>query len=359
MIIRWNDQPEVTTGRELGEELKAVIPGMPLWLSIRIALASSSASEATQDVAVSIQLQDRSWINARVRAVSLLSSDDFAFVIINIVTAAALLALAAFASRLIARPLALLAARARDLSPDGTLRLDGLRSPREIREVAEALEAATARTRQLLQQRSLALGALSHDLLSPLARMRLRSEEIVDSAIRNRLLHDIDEMAEMVTDVLAYMRGSDGGGEAKVRISFVSLVQVVVDEFAEVGHSIEERGYQECTIVAQPTALKRAIRNIIANAIKYGRDPWIEVVLTGSKAVLSVGDSGPGLAHSDLQRVFEPFFRADQARASGEGSGLGLPTARAIAEAHGGQLDLESLQSVGTIARLSLPSLDG
>lgn len=163
-------------------------------------------------------------------------------------------------------------------------------------------------------------------------------------------------MAEMVTDVLAFLRGGEGGGEVATRISLVSLVQVVVDEFGEEGAAFEERSYEDSTVVAQPTALKRALRNVLGNAVKYGRSPWVEVLCRGNEAIIVVGDSGPGVAPSDLERVFEPFFRGDEARAAGEGSGLGLPTAKAIAEAHGGRLEMQSVQGIGTVVKLTLPT---
>ncbi|MBC9175938.1 sensor histidine kinase [Pseudoroseomonas ludipueritiae] len=356
MKVEWSARTAVPDGSDLDDDLRAIVSGPPEWQAVRVRLDASGTSGNVQDVAISVQLPDSTWVNARLRAVSLLSADDVAFRIAIILTAGTLLALAAFASRLIAKPLALLATRARNLPADGVLKLDGLASPTEVRDVAEALEAATSRTRELLQQRSLALGALSHDLLSPLARMRLRAEDIADDHARGRMLQDVREMAEMVTDVLAYLRGGDGGGEAATRISLVSLVQVVVDECAEEGALLEERAYEDSTVLAQPTALKRAIRNVLGNAVKYGRSPWVEVLRRGNEAIVAVGDSGPGVAPGDLERVFEPFFRGDEARAAGEGSGLGLPTAKAITESHGGRLEMQSVQGIGTIVKLTLPS---
>lgn len=359
MEVGWSAQTAVPDGHDLDDDLRAIVSGPPEWRAVRVRLDASGTSRNVQDVAISVQLADTTWVNARLRAVSLLSADDVAFRIAIILTAVTLLALAAFASRLIAKPLDLLAARARNLPADGFLKLDGLSSPREVREVAEALEAATSRTRELLRQRSLALGALSHDLLSPLARMRLRAEDMTDDYARGRMLQDVREMAEMVTDVLAYLRGREGGGEVAIRISLVSLVQVVVDECAEAGGVLEERAYEDSIVLAQPTALKRAIHNVAGNSIKYGRAPWVEVLRRGDEAVVVIGDTGPGVAPADLERVFEPFFRADEARAAGEGSGLGLPTAKTIAEAHGGRLEMQSVHGIGTVVKLTLPAGQG
>lgn len=325
--------------------------------AVRAEVATTpSSSGAVQEVRLSVELSANSWLNARVHVVSLLPADDLTFRVASISAGGILLLLAWFASRSIARPLSALAERTRSFPADGVLSISGLGGPREVREVAEALQAATARTQELLRQRSFALAALSHDLLSPLTRLRLRLEDLPDGQLRRRTLHDISEMNDMVRDVLAYLRGLEGDTEAKVAVSVGSIVQVIVDEMAEEGHVIEERIVEDPIIVAQPIALRRAIRNLASNAIKYGRDAWIEVRRASDSVTIEVGNRGSGLTQADLARVFEPFFRSDQARAAGEGSGLGLPTALAIAEAHGGTLRLSSSESQGTIAVLKLPA---
>lgn len=314
-----------------------------------------SRYKAIQEVDLSVQLRDQSWLNARVRAVSLLSADDLTYRLASFAVGAGLLILAAYATQVVARPLARLASRARDLPADGVLQVNGIGGPREVREVAEALQAATSKAQELLQQRSFALGALSHDLVSPLARLKLRAHDISEPALRKRVLSDVDEMLDMVGDVLAYLRGADGGGEARVAMSLSALVQVIVDEFGEDGHPVQERQLHDISVHGQPVALKRALRNLVVNAVKYGRDPWVEVVRRTHDAIVRIGDSGDGMAAADLARVFEPFYRGDFARAYGEGSGLGLPTAKAILEAHGGNLTLSSKLGIGTIAEVTLP----
>ncbi|SDB71615.1 Signal transduction histidine kinase [Belnapia rosea] len=310
---------------------------------------------ALRDVAVSVRLTDGSWVNARVLAVSLIAADDAAFRVAVGAVAVALLLCVALASRAAAAPLTRLARAVRHLPPDGDAPLPPAGGPQEVREVAEALDGALRRVRDLLRQRSMALGALSHDLMSPLARLKLRADELSDPALRHTVLRDVAEMEGMVGDVLAFLRGADGGGEPAVPVSIADLVQVVVDEFGETGAAVEERRLDEATVLARPVALKRVVRNLVENAVKYGAGPWIEVLTDRSGVEVRVGDRGPGVPPEDLARAFEPFFRGDRARASGGGSGLGLPTARAIAEAHEGTLKLHSAQGQGTVAVLKLP----
>ncbi|WP_149536656.1 sensor histidine kinase [Siccirubricoccus phaeus] len=328
---------------EVARELRAA-PGVP-----------DAAHGALREAIVSVRLADGSWVNARVLAVSLIAADDAAFRVAVGAIAFALLLCVAFASRVAAAPLSRLARAVRGLPPDSDAPLPPVGGPREVREVAEALDGAMRRVRDLLRQRSLALGALSHDLMSPLARLKLRVDELPDAALRRRLLRDLAEMEGMVGDVLAYLRGGDGGGEPVVPVSVAALVQVVVDEFAESGAAVEERRLDDAMVPARPVALKRAVRNLVENALKYGSEPWVEVLATGTDVEVRVGDRGPGLQPGDLARAFEPFFRGDRARAAGGGSGLGLPTARAIAEAHGGTLDLARVPGQGTVAALRLP----
>lgn len=323
---------------------------------IRVAPGMTDAEHgALRSVPVSVRLLDGTWVNARVLAVSLITADDAAFRVTVGAVAVALLFCVAFASRIAATPLSRLARAVRHLPPEGDAPRIHSDGPQEVREVADALDGALRKVRDLLRQRSLALGALSHDLMSPLARLKLRADEMSDLTLRKVVLRDLAEMEDMVSDVLAYLRGGDGGGEPSVSVSITDLVQVVTDEFAETGIAVEERRLDEAIVTARPVALKRVIRNLIENAVKYGCNPWVEVLSSGSEVYICVGDSGPGVPQADLDRIFEPFFRGDRARASGGGSGLGLPTARAIAEAHAGSLTIANGLGGGAIARLRLP----
>jgi signal transduction histidine kinase len=354
--FNWSLEPSSSSG----SPISGGIMDQPVFknsiLELRAALElPKEGLGPVQDVVLDMMLPDQSWLSVRVQAVSLLYADDLAFRIACVAVAAMLILLAAHASRVLARPLAELAKRARLLPADGVLQVDDIGGPMEVREVSEALQLATGRTAELLRQRSLALGALSHDLMSPLTRLRLRADDIADPALRQRILHDLSEMIDMVSDVLAYLRGKDGGGEPASIVSISSLVQVIIDEFAEEGKVIAERVMDHAPVRAQPVALKRAIRNVLGNATKYGIEPWVAVECREETVHIWVGDQGDGLAPEDIERVFEPFFRADTARAAGEGSGLGLPTARAIVEAQGGRLALTSKQGVGTEVEIRLP----
>lgn len=305
-------------------------------------------------VGLSARLRDGTWVNARLATVSLLRASDAAFHGTIGAVAAALLVLAGLAARAISAPLAKLARAVDRLEPGGDAAIPRVGGPGEVRRVAEALGAMAGRVRNVLRQRSLTLAALSHDLMSPIARLKLRADELPDEGAKRAFLRDLAEMEKMVADALAFLRGSDDAEPASP-ISIAALVLVVVDEFAEDGHEIEERRLDDATVQGRPVALKRAVRNLAGNAVKHARGPWVEIEGRETEVLVRVGDRGPGISPAERTRVFEPFFRGDRARAAGGGSGLGLPTARAIAEAHGGGLDLSEAPGGGTVATLRLP----
>lgn len=305
-------------------------------------------------VGISARLRDGTWVDARLATVSLLGASDAAFHGTIGAVAAALLVLAGLAARAISTPLVRLARAVDRLEPGGDAAIPRVGGPGEVRLVAEALDAMAGRVRDVLRQRSLTLAALSHDLMTPVARLKLRADELPDEGAKRAFLRDLAEMESMVADALAFLRGSDDA-EPTSPVSIAALVLVVVDEFAEDGHEVEERRLDDAAVQARPVALKRAVRNLVANALKHARAPWVEVEARDAEVLVRVGDKGPGLTPAERERAFEPFFRGDRARAAGGGSGLGLPTARAIAEAHGGGLELAEAQGGGTVAELRLP----
>ena len=143
-------------------------------------------------------------------------------------------------------------------------------------------------------------------------------------------------------------------------LAVAALVRTVVDEFTDAGTQVGEgRMDREAVVAGRRVAIKRAVTNLVGSAVRHGREPWVEVESVQGAVLVRVGDRGPGIPPDDLPRVTEPFFRGDRARTVGGGSGLGLSTARAIAEGHGGSLEVESAPGRGTVVTLRLPSEGG
>jgi signal transduction histidine kinase len=274
--------------------------------------------------------------------------------------------LSAYAVRWIISPLSAVAAAAQSFgrSPEDD-RLVRRRGPREIVQVADALNDMRTRIRALLDDRTRMLAAISHDLRTPLTRLRLRAERLADPAQREGQLHEITRITHMLDETLNYLR-RDVRSEALSRIDLPSLLQTVCAEFADVGHSVAYDGPPHFTCRCRPNVLARAITNIVDNATKHGAVVTVSLrLLDGGGIEIDVGDDGPGIAQEQREKVFDPFFKGDAARGTvaRSGFGLGLSIARDVVKSHGGEIELLDRVPHGLIVRVRLSSepapLDG
>jgi signal transduction histidine kinase len=232
------------------------------------------------------------------------------------------------------------------------------RGPREIVQVADALNDMRTRIRALLDDRTRMLAAISHDLRTPLTRLQLRAERIGDQDLREGMLHEIARVARMLDETLDYLR-EDVRSESASRIDLPSALQTICAEFADVGHAVSYEGPAHLTWTCRPSALTRAISNVVDNAVKHGS--VVTVSLRGARdgaVEIDVADDGPGIPSSLREKVFDPFFKGDDARTSARrsGFGLGLSIARDVVKGHGGDIDLLDGTPRGLIVRMSLPS---
>jgi signal transduction histidine kinase len=314
-----------------------------------------NASDKIAGIGAIARLEDGSWLQVEIASFNVLSTDQAALHSYAAAIGLVLLLAVGFAARSVSAPVSALASTVSRLDLEKEIPTLPASGPREVRMLAEALNDMAARARDAFRQRTLALGALSHDLMSPIARLRLRAEDLPEE-VREPIRRDLAEMETMVSDVLAYLRGGHGG-EAVQPLVVTALVRTVIDEFTDAGTPIEEGRMDESAVIpARRVAIKRAVTNVVTNAIRHGREPWVEVIEAGDDVLVRVGDRGPGISIQDLPRVTEPFFRGDPARTAGRGgSGLGLSTTRAIVEAHGGSLLIESAPGRGTVVTLRFP----
>jgi len=236
----------------------------------------------------------------------------------------------------------------------GPLRESGAR---ELREATRAFNAMQERLHRYLDSRTRVLAAMSHDLRTPLTRLKLRAESLDDDALRERFHADLDEMQSMVAGSLNLFRGMNHDEPLKP-VAVDELVAELQRELAEVGTSIEIRGDKPAPLSVRPIALKRCLSNLLSNAAKYGTSPSVAIEDSESELVLRVLDDGPGIPPELLERVFEPFFRLEASRNIDTGGvGLGLSIARDIAQAHGGSLTLRNRTPHGLEATLRLPRI--
>jgi signal transduction histidine kinase len=258
-------------------------------------------------------------------------------------------------ARTITRPLTELA-RAADLVGRGErgapLRETGAR---ELREATRAFNAMQERMHRYLDSRTQVLAAMSHDLRTPLTRLKLRVEALSDETLQERFNADLDEMQRMVTGALNLFRGMNDDEPLKP-IAVDELVAELARELAEVGTRVEVTGDKPELVNAKPTALKRCLSNLLVNAAKYGKNPAVAIEDGANELVIRVLDDGPGVPTEMLEQVFEPFFRLEGSRNIDTGGvGLGLSIARDIAQAHGGSLTLRNRSPHGLEAILRLP----
>jgi len=264
--------------------------------------------------------------------------------------------LAVLVVRMVTRPLARLARGAETIGADPEGPPLPEEGPEEVRRVIRSFNAMQTRVRSYLLERAELLRAVSHDLKTPITRMRLRSEMLEDEALRGKFLHDLEEMEAMTGSSLEFFR-SLGHEPRRQPTDIGALLESIAEDWRAMGASVALRGAPRAPYPAHPAALRRCLDNLVGNAIRYGERARIVVDDDAQRLRICVEDDGPGIPEEALERVFEPFYRLEGSRnrASG-GSGLGLSIARNIARWHGGDLVLRGgPQHKGIIAQLTLP----
>ena len=301
---------------------------------------------------LSAQLRDGRWINARLIVPRpnpwLMLRPLMATLLTYLITLAAMIWVAAR----LTRPLRDLTAAADSLQGGGEAPQVTPRGPADLRRAILAFNAMSARVSAMLDEKDRMLGAIGHDLRTPLASLRIRAEGVEPEEERQRMIATLEEMTSLLDDTLALARSGRAVEEPRA-VDLVSLADAVVEEFRALGHdaSMVTEGRHSARI--QPNLLRRAVRNLIENGVKYGGGARVAVRDAGDCIAIEVTDDGPGIAESEIVRVFEPFYRVEPSRSRETGgTGLGLTLARAAANAHGGKLELENRPEGGLLARL-------
>jgi signal transduction histidine kinase len=208
----------------------------------------------------------------------------------------------------------------------------------------------------LIDDRTKMLAAISHDLRTPITRMRLRSEFIEDDGHRSRMLHDLDQMRSMLESVLSFLR-NDRKLESMTLVDIATTLQLVTDQFADMGHKVAYDGPEHALATVRPDDLHRSITNLVENAVRFGAEATIRLRMSSDIVTIDIEDDGPGISDARKDVMLEPFVRGDDARNMDEaaGFGLGLSIAHAVVLAHGGELSLNDRQPHGLMVRIQLP----
>jgi signal transduction histidine kinase len=261
-----------------------------------------------------------------------------------------------FAQRIV-RPLAGFARAAETLGRDPAATILPLSGPAEIGRAAHAFNQMRNRLRAFVDDRTAMVGAISHDLRTPLTRLRFRLENVPDDQ-REGLLKEVIEMEAMISQVIAFIRDASTPGPRQV----MDLGQLVADSVADarlVGGAVSAEPGAPVAVEVDPVQIRRLLDNLLENAIKYGQSAKVRVRAEDDEVVTEIVDAGPGIPEEDREHVFEPFYRSEAARRSGKpGSGLGLAVCRSIARAHGGEIRF--VQSAeGFVTQVRVPRLFG
>lgn len=266
----------------------------------------------------------------------------------------ALMCAAWVGARWLAQPINRLAAAAHDLGQNihrPPLPEDGTT---ECRQASRVFNQMQARIRQQLDERDRFVAAVSHDLRTPLTRLRLRVENITDPQERHLLGRDIAEMNAMISATLDYLGGS-ANPEPLAQLDIQALVESLADDQQACGHRVSVQGHAN-PLPAQAGALRRCLDNLVGNAIRYGGNAEITLHDTGTTVTIAVRDHGPGLPDSELSRVLVPFYRVEGSRNRHSGGvGLGLSIAHDIVQRHGGKLQLDNAPGGGLLVLVELP----
>lgn len=227
--------------------------------------------------------------------------------------------------------------------------------PREVREAARAFNEMQARIRRLIEDRTQTLAAISHDLKTPITRLRLRAEFVDVEEERAKMIRDLDEMEIMIEQALAFLRG-DGRDEELKLVDLSAMLEAIASDLADSGRSISLEVAVQGVVRCKPLALKRALINVIDNALKYGGAARVKLSEGRSHFVVSVEDDGPGIPIEDREIVFNPFYRREASRSRETGGvGLGLTIARTVVRAIGGEVTLGGGPLEGLRVEVTLP----
>lgn len=315
----------------------------------------SNADANLHTFQVQVQLQDGSALGIQFRQPEEILSWPSHMLLQLLILITSVLGLSLIAVRWVTRPLLRLAIAAEELGKDIHRAPLDERGPIEVSRAAHAFNTMQARLGRYILDRTRMLAAISHDLKTPITRLRLRTELLDDNQLRGKFEKDLDEMESMVLATLDFMRGVDQQ-EPLQPVDIMALLESLQADAEDMKQQVDIGGVALYPYPGKPMALKRCISNLIDNAIKYGEKAMITIQDNAEQLTIIISDQGAGIPEDQLEQVFEPFYRLEQSRnRESGGSGLGLSIARNIAQAHGGNLVLQNASETGLEAVLRLP----
>ena len=329
----------------------------PMHRPFVVRLAREGRKLPREAIILSVRTQDGTWLNAanlvRPREFGSIVAMLFQTLLIYIVVMVPL----ALIARRIANPLARLTNRVERVGLGDDVAPLVSEGPSDVRHLINSFNGMQARVANLLGEKDIMLGAIGHDLKTPLASLRVRIESVEDENDRQKMIGSIDEMVTILDDILMLARLGKSGETLQVS-DIGALVEAVAEDFETTGADITIT-LPSTRLVAsvRPTLIRRALRNVIDNALIYGKSAAISFEQMGTRLRIFIDDDGPGITSDKIEQMFEPFVRAEGSRnRETGGSGLGLTIARAIARSHNGDLTLANRALGGLRAVIELPA---
>ncbi len=305
---------------------------------------------------VSLALPDRTWINFSLVEQTSRHEGSHGTLLSTSLMALGAIVLSILLVRWLTRPLLGFVDAARRIYRGGETVMVSEDGPTEIRSLAVAFNEMQRRIKRLIDDRTHALAAVSHDLRTPITRLRLRLDEIESTTTRAAVSGDLDEMERMIDQTLAYLAG-DRDDEPVKPVDVAAILATLVDDQTDAGRDVSLDGTRSAVVEGRRLGLKRAFANLVDNAVKYGGRAEIRVTTEADGVTVTIADDGPGIPESERARVFDPFVRLEPSRNRDTGGwGLGLAIARRIVESHGGTLDLADNAPTGLLVRVRLPA---
>lgn len=303
---------------------------------------------------VSIRLDQEQWLNLEATAKSTQLLQQLLLVSIEIIVFGTIL-IAGWSVNRFTRPLQNFRNAAKRLSVDLHSNPIDINGPSVVRETAEAMNEMQDRIQKLIKDRTQMLAAISHDLRTPITRMKLRAQFVSDEKLGEGYMHDLDEMEEMIRETLSFAR-DDAAKENKKLLDLVSLLHSICIDAREIGHNVSFHSRQNrIPFSGRSIALKRAFTNLIYNAISYAESVSVMVFARHQSIIVRIDDNGPGIPEEELEHVFTAFYRGEQSRSRDTGGvGLGLAVTRDIIESHHGKITLSNRRPHGLRAIIEL-----
>ncbi|MDX0109388.1 HAMP domain-containing protein [Sinorhizobium meliloti] len=306
---------------------------------------------------LAVQLSDGRWLNSVYRKTMPNPFWNTQSLVSLAVTATTLALIGVFVANRMARPMRRLAGAAEALGRGQSVEPLPETGPDDIRRTTEAFNRMQARLTRFVEDRTRMLAAISHDLRTPLTSLRLWAEFVTDSDAQQKMMATIEEIQTMTEAALAFAR-EEAVTEATRTVNLTALIESLCDDLADLGQNVTFLDSPKITYRCRPDGLRRAVRNLIENAVRYGNEARVQLNETPSSVRIAIEDKGPGIPEADFERVFEPFFRLESSRNRETGGvGLGLSIARATVRHHGGDITLSRLKN-GLSATITLPKSD-